>query len=57
MLCAQFRGPGSDIDCYSGYHQLAVKEENQIKTAFITPFGAYAYTNMSFRLKNARATY
>jgi hypothetical protein len=25
--------------------------------AFITPFGAYAYTTISFRLKNARATY
>jgi hypothetical protein len=29
------------LDCYSGYHQ---------KTAFITPFGAYCYTTMSFGL-------
>jgi hypothetical protein len=45
------------LDCYSGYHQIAIKEEDQEKTAFITPFGAYCYTTMSFRLKNAGATY
>jgi hypothetical protein len=45
------------LDCYSGYHQIAVKEEDQEKTAFITPFGAYCYTTMSFGLKNADATY
>jgi hypothetical protein len=41
------------LDCYSGYHQIALKEEDQIKTAFITPFGTYAYKTMSFGLKNA----
>jgi hypothetical protein len=45
------------LDCYSGYHQIAIKEEDQEKTAFITPFGAYYYTTMSFGLKNAGATY
>jgi hypothetical protein len=45
------------LDCYSGYHQIAIKEEDQEKTAFITLFGAYCYTTMSFRLKNADATY
>jgi hypothetical protein len=52
---------GSDLlcflDCYSGYHQIAIKEEDQEKTAFITPFGTYCYTTMSFGLKNAGATY
>jgi hypothetical protein len=45
------------LDCYSGYHQIAIKEEGQEKTAFITPFGAYCYTTMSFGLKNTGATY
>jgi hypothetical protein len=45
------------LDCYSGYHQIAIKEEDQEKTAFITPFGAYCYTTMSFGLKKAGATY
>jgi hypothetical protein len=44
-------------DCYSGYHQITIKEEDQKKTTFITPFGAYCYTTMSFGLKNAGATY
>jgi len=51
----------SFLDCYSGYHQISLKEDDQIKTFFITPFGAYfgayCYTTMSFGLKNAGATY
>jgi hypothetical protein len=45
------------LDYYSGYHQIAIKEEDQEKTAFITPFGTYCYTTMSSGLKNAGATY
>jgi hypothetical protein len=45
------------LNCYSGYHQIAIKEEDQEKTAFITPFGVYCYTTMSFGLKNAGANY
>jgi hypothetical protein len=45
------------FDCYSGYHQIAIKEEDQEKTMFITLFGTYFYTTMSFGLKNAGATY
>ena len=47
----------SFLDCYFGYHQISLKEEDQIKTSFITPFEAYCYKTMSFRLKNAGATY
>jgi hypothetical protein len=45
------------LDCYSGYHQIMLKEEYQIKTMFITLFGTYAYKTMSFGLKNVGATY
>jgi hypothetical protein len=45
------------LDCYSGYHQITIKEEDQEKIAFITPFGACCYMTMSFGLKNAGATY
>jgi hypothetical protein len=47
----------SFLDCYSRYHQIPIKEEDQIKTSFITPFGAFCYTSMPFRLKSVRATY
>jgi dsDNA-binding SOS-regulon protein len=45
------------LDCHFGYHQIAIKEEDQEKTAFITLFGACCYTTMSFGLKNAGTTY
>jgi hypothetical protein len=45
------------LDCSSGYHQIALKEEDHIKTAFISLYGAYAYITMSFGLKNTSATY
>jgi hypothetical protein len=47
----------SFFDCYSGYHQISLAKEDEKKTTFITPFGAFCYTSMSFGLKNARATY
>ena len=47
----------SFLDCYSGYHQIGLKELDQEKTSFITPFGAYCYNTMMFGLKNAGATY
>ena len=47
----------SFLDCYSGYHQIALAVEDQEKTSFITPFGAYCYKTMAFSLTNAGATY
>jgi hypothetical protein len=47
----------SFLDCYSGYHQISLAKEDEEKTAFITPFGAFCYTSMSFGLKNTGATY
>jgi hypothetical protein len=43
--------------CYSGYNQIPLKEEDQIKTSFITLFDAFIYTTMLFGLKSAGTTY
>ena len=45
------------LDAYSGYHQIKMAVEDQEKTAFITPFGAFCYVSMPFGLKSAGATY
>ena len=45
------------LDAYSGYHQIAMKESNQLATSFITPFRSFCYITMSFGLKNAGAMY
>jgi hypothetical protein len=47
----------SFLNCYLGYHKIALEEEDQSKTSFITLFGAYCYKTMSFGLKSADATY
>src|SRR6185312_195996 len=47
----------SFLDAYSGYHQIAMKESDQLATSFITLFGSYYYVSMPFGLKNVGATY
>jgi hypothetical protein len=44
-------------DAYSSYHQIPLYEPDQIKTSFITPYGAYCNVTMPFGLKNTGATY
>ena len=45
------------LDAYSGYNQIRMKQEDEEKTAFITPYGVFCYTTMTFGLKNVGATY
>ena len=45
------------LDAYSRYHQIAMKESDQLATSFITPFGSFCYVSMSFGLKNTQAMY
>jgi hypothetical protein len=42
------------LDCYSGYHQIWMKKEDEPKTSFITPSGIYCYLWMPEGPKNAR---
>jgi hypothetical protein len=43
------------LDAYSGYHQIKMKESNQLATSFIPVM--YCYVMMPFGLRNASATY
>jgi hypothetical protein len=45
------------LDAYSGYHQINMKESDQLATSFITPFGMFLYVMIPFGLRNAGATY
>jgi hypothetical protein len=45
------------LDCFSGYHQIYMKEEDKASTSFITLFGMYCFVRMPEGLKNAGSTF
>jgi hypothetical protein len=45
------------LGCYSGYHQIWMKKEDEPKTSFITPSGTYCYLRMPEGLKNVGGSF
>jgi hypothetical protein len=45
------------LDCYSGYHQIWMKKDDEPKTSFITPSGTSCYLRMPEGLKNAGGSF
>ena len=47
----------SCLDLRSGYHHVRIKREDQAKTAFITEYGLFEWTRMSFGFANAPSVF
>ena len=47
----------SVLNGFSGYNQILVSLDDQLKTTFRTPWGTYAYRKMPFGLINAGETF
>jgi len=47
----------SFLDGFSGYNQVSIRKEDQLKTTFTTDWGTYAFNRMPFRLCNAPGTF
>ena len=47
----------STLDLASGYHQIAMRPDDQHRTAFVTPMGLFEYTRMPMGLSSAPATF
>jgi hypothetical protein len=47
----------SFLDCFSCYHQIWMRKEDEEFTSFITPFGTHYFVRMAERLRNAGTTF
>jgi hypothetical protein len=45
------------LDCFSGYHQIWMRKEDEEFTSFITPFVTYCFVRMAEGLRNAGTTF
>jgi hypothetical protein len=45
------------LDCFSGYHQVWMRREDEAKTGFTTPFGIFRFVKMPEGLRNAGPTF
>ena len=45
------------LDGFSGYNQVLVIPEDQLKTTFTTPWGTFTYVKIPFGLMNVGATF
>jgi hypothetical protein len=45
------------LDCFSRYHQIWLRKEDEEKTSFITLFGTFCYLRMPEGLSNAGPTF
>ena len=45
------------LDLTKGYYQVPVSQVDQLKTAFLTPFGKFQFRAMPFGLRNAPSTF
>jgi mRNA-degrading endonuclease RelE of RelBE toxin-antitoxin system len=50
-------GMMSMLDGFSGYNQVLLKREHQLKMTFTTPWGAFMYLRMPFDLMNVGKTF
>jgi hypothetical protein len=47
----------SVLDCFSGYHQVWMRKEDEAKTGFTTPFGIFCFVRMLEGLRNVGSTF